>query len=72
MLQKYQPEGLSDSSRWSQQSGDHRETRVKEEHPGKGARKTVAPRRGAIQQLLFPGGLRFAATTGYFRSNPPG
>ena len=31
---RYQPGRLSDSSRWSKRSGDHRSTRTKEEHSG--------------------------------------
>jgi hypothetical protein len=41
-----QPEGLSDSSRWSQRSADHRTTIENDSTPGKGVRKTVAPLRG--------------------------
>jgi hypothetical protein len=50
MTQEYQPEGLSDSSRWSKHSGDHRITKAKEQHPGGVLEKKLAPRRGAIQK----------------------
>src|SRR6266851_3567398 len=42
----FQPEGLSDSSRWSQRSADHRATIENNSTPGKGVRKKVAPLRG--------------------------
>jgi hypothetical protein len=61
-----QPEGLSDSSRWSQRSADHRTTIENNSTPGTGVRKTVAPLRGTEQGTLLSGGLRYAATTGYY------
>jgi hypothetical protein len=35
-------------------------------HPEKGCQKTVAPLQGADELLLLSGGLRYAATTGYY------
>ncbi len=34
--------------------------------------EALAPLRGASSYALYSGGLRCAATTGYFRSNPSG
>src|SRR6266850_1682271 len=66
MRQKYQPEGLPDSSRWSKHSGDHRPTRAKEGHPGRVLEKRWHPAGVRYTTNCFSGGLRFAATTGYF------
>jgi hypothetical protein len=60
-----QPEGLGESSRWSKRSVDHREPLV-ELHPERGATDFLAPILGACHFLPLSGGLRYAATTGYF------
>src|SRR5712671_3115205 len=69
---KYQSERLSDSSRWSKHCGDHGTTE-NEEHPGRVLEKGGGTPPGVrYNNTLGSGGLRFAQTTGYFRSNPPG
>jgi len=58
-----QPEGLSDSSRWSQRSVDHRETSEKNSATRRVARKIVALM-GADERSFRSGGLRYAPNTG--------
>src|SRR2546427_12773467 len=43
----FQPEGLSDSSRWSKRSADHRTTNETIFHPEKAWQKTVEPLQGS-------------------------
>lgn len=65
--QSFQPGGLRESSRWSQTTGT---VELKNEHP-EGMQEFVyflAPLRGAINVRARSGGLRFAATSGYFLS----
>jgi len=71
----FQPDGLSDSSRWSQRSADHRITIENNFTPGKGVRKNGgAPSEGvtekpgtlprvAGERSLRSGGLRYAPAT---------
>ena len=59
-----QPEGLSDSRRWSQRSEDHRMEEEIDPH------LEQVPENGGTQGVqkncsLVSGGLRYAATTGY-------
>jgi len=70
--QEYQPERLSDSSRWSKRSGDHRLTSERQELPERVPEKQWHPAGVRYNNTLLSGGLRYASTTGYFRSNPPG
>src|SRR5437899_4141160 len=71
-----QPEGLPDSSRWSERSVDHRNTYEQNDAPRRGARKgrifALSPLQGADDQSLGTGGLRFAPTSGYFRATLAG
>jgi hypothetical protein len=62
----FQPEGLSDSSRWSQRSVDHRTTIENNSTPETGVRKTWHPSGVRTTWALPSGGLRYAATTGYY------
>src|SRR6185312_14350874 len=66
-----QPGGLADSSRWLKRSENHRNRlekilhhEVVPEFPSQPSH--LAPRRGAVISTRLTGGLRFAATTGYF------
>jgi len=61
-----QPEGLSDSSRWSERSADHRPTNKDDFHPEKGGRKRWHPSRVRANCSPRSGGLRYAPTTGYY------
>ena len=60
-----QPEGLADSSRWSKRSADHRKTIEMIPDPER-VSEVLAPLRGAGKLCLLSGGLRCAATTGYY------
>src|SRR5438046_7972739 len=61
-----QPEGLSDSSRWSERSVDHRTTIENKSTPGTGVRKKRWHPSGVRTTRALPsGGLRCAPTTGY-------
>src|SRR5688572_3327269 len=60
-----QPEGLADSSRWSQRSEDHRTTTEMTPDP-EGVSEILALLRSADKRWLRSGGLRCAATTGYY------
>jgi len=68
---RIQPEGLPDSSRWSQRSADHRKAKEKI-RTLKECQKNRGTPPGCGQTSLLSGGLRYAATTGYFLPNPPG
>src|SRR6266850_4735676 len=62
-----QPGGLSDSSRWSQLSADHRIAIENNSTPGKGVRKNGGTPPGCeLRGAFLSGGLRYAATTGYY------
>jgi hypothetical protein len=61
----FQPEGLSDSSRWSQRSGDHRKGVPTWSVPRRGASVFLTPVPG-VELFKLSGGLRYAATTGYY------
>ena len=79
-----QPEGLRESSRWSQRSEDHRVEAGKKDRTPTGCQmkkgmqdmlfEILAPLRGAKSFLICSGGFRFASTTGYylpaFRADP--
>src|SRR2546427_8207989 len=54
----FQPEGLSDSSRWSKRSADHRTTNETIFHPEKGWQKTVEPLQGSGE---LPASFRWSA-----------
>ena len=62
-----QPGGLLESSRWSEQSVDHRYA-LKEFSTPEGYKKESGTPPGCGQKLLSSGGLRCAPTTGYFLS----
>jgi hypothetical protein len=61
----FQPEGLSESSRWSQRSADHRMSDGNDPDPER-VSEIVAPLRGADGCSPISGGLRYAPTTGYY------
>src|ERR1700730_12855607 len=61
-----QPEGLSDSSRWSQRSANHRKEAIRSAVPRRGATVFCHPFRVENHFRLSSGGLRYAATTGYY------
>ena len=63
----FQPEGLTESSRWSERSADHRKVTVVRKHPEGGARVSETLSGSGIDSLLS-GGLRCAPTTGYYLS----
>ena len=60
----FQPEGLTDSSRWSERSADHR-TAGGRVSTLEGWQNSGTPP-GCGKWLLHSGGLRFAPTTGYY------
>src|SRR6185503_325195 len=66
----HQPGGLTDSSRWLKRSENHRKKSEKsctqEGCENLKGLSHLAPRRGAVFLPASTGGLRFAATTGYF------
>ena len=61
-----QPERLSDSSRWSQRSEDHRIENEIDPHLEHGARKPWHPSRVQKSCSLVSGGRSVAKTTGYY------
>src|SRR5882762_5715252 len=61
-----QPEGLSDSSRWSQRSADHRTTIESNSQPERVSEKRWHSSGVRTTWALLSGGLRSAATTGYY------
>ena len=61
-----QPEGLSDSSRWSKRSADHRNEASSSPAPWRGATVSCHPSRVENHSRLSSGGLRYASTTGYY------
>jgi hypothetical protein len=62
----FQPEGLSDISRWSQRSADHRKEVPTWSASGRGATVFLTAVPGVELFRLLSGGLRYAATTGYY------
>src|SRR6266550_8910261 len=58
--------GCSDSSRWSQRSEDHRNEASSSPAPRRGATVFCHPFRVWNYFRLLSGGLRYAATTGYY------
>ncbi len=61
-----QPEGLSDSSRWSQRSEDHRKAESSSPALWRSARFFGHLFQVRIHFRFSSGGLRYAATTGYY------
>jgi hypothetical protein len=59
-------EGVTYSSRWSQRSEDHRKPASSSSAPWRGATVFWHAVPGADRLLFFSGGLRYAATTGYY------
>jgi len=72
---KFNPKGLKENSRWSQQSEDHRKGGPPNITTLKGWKilgRFWHPFRVRSSLLSKTGGLRFAATTGYFLAAPSG